>query len=87
MRMKDQQCQAILRAAPKLTVTVLHPGDCKQNVPSALAVFDPSTIAAIQNYYPENQDSHGFLCIVYVWWIIILLSNSKVQFNSRNKLE
>ena len=55
-------------------------GNCKQN---DLAVFDPLTIAAIQHYYPENQDSPGFLYIVYVCWAI---SNSKVQFNSRNKL-
>ena len=46
-------------------------------------MFDPLTIAAIQHYYPENQDSPGFLYIVHMWWTI---SNSKVQFNSRNKL-
>ena len=55
----------------------------KQNLPAALAVFDPSTIAAIQQYYPENQDSTGFLHLVHVWWT---LPNSKVQFNSRNKM-
>ena len=80
----DQQSQANLRAAPKLTATAeLHPGNCKSNVPDGLDVFDPSTIAAIQHYYPEYQGSPGFLHLVYVWWTI---SNSKVQFNSRNKL-
>ena len=45
---KDQQTQANLRAAQKLTATVLLPDTYKQNVPAALAVFDPSTVAAIQ---------------------------------------
>ena len=80
---KDQQSQANLRAAPKVNATVLHPSNCKHNVPATLAVFDPSTITAIQGYCSENRDSAGFLYIVYVWWTI---SNSKVQFNSHNKL-
>lgn len=80
---KDKQCQANLRAAPKITASVLHPGNCKQSVPVALAVFDPSTIAAIRNYFPDKEDSAGFLNLIYVWWTI---SNSKVRFNSRDKL-
>ena len=36
---KDQQCQANQRAEAKLTATVLHPGNWKQNVPAALAEF------------------------------------------------
>ena len=31
---------------------VLHPGNCKQSVPVALAIFHPSTSAAIKNYFP-----------------------------------
>ena len=80
---KDHQCQASLRAAPKITASVLHPGNCKQSVPLALAVFEPSTIAAIRNYFPNKEDSAGFLNLIYTWWTI---SNSKVRFNSRDKL-
>ena len=34
---KDAFLEANLRKAPKLTTKVLHPGNCKQNVPTALA--------------------------------------------------
>ena len=77
------QCQANLRAAPKLTAKVLHPGNRKQNVPVALAIFDPSTIAAIKHYFPDNGESAEFLDLMNIWWTI---SNSKVRYNHRNKL-
>ena len=83
VREKDIQCQANLRAAPKLQANVLHPGNCKQNVAAALAIFDPSTIAAIRHYFPDHSDSAEFLELVHVWWTI---SNSKTRFNSRDKL-
>ena len=83
VREKDMECQANLRAAPKLQANVLHPGNCKQNVRVALAIFDPSTIAAIKHYFPENADSADFLDLVNTWWVI---SNSKARFNYRNKL-
>ena len=51
---KDAKLQAHLKAAQKLTSTVLHPGNCKQNVPVALAIFDPSTSSAIKYYFPEK---------------------------------
>ena len=80
---RDAQCQANLRAAPKLQAKVLHPGNCKQSVPVALAIFDPSTIAAIRHYFPQYADSAGFLELVNIWWTI---SNSKSNFNYHNKL-
>ena len=80
---KDQQCQVNLRTATKLTVIALHPGNWKQNVPVALAVIFPSTIAAIQHYYPENLVSYEFIYIIYVWWTQYY---SKSQFNSLKKL-
>ena len=43
---EDEKVQANLRKASKLTYKVLHPGD-KQSVPMALAIFDPTTSAAI----------------------------------------
>ena len=58
---RDSQCQANLRATPKLTKTVLHLGNCKQSFPVALAVFDPTTRAAILQYFPSFQDAADFL--------------------------
>ena len=80
---KDSQCQANLRAAPKLTKTVLHPGNCKQSVPVALAVFDPTTRAAILQYCPLAQDAADFLKLFHTWWVI---SNSKERFKQNNWL-
>ena len=65
------------------TLQVLHPGNCKQSVPPALAIFDETTSAAIESYFPDRTDASGFLGLVHSWWII---SNSKRKFNTRNKL-
>jgi hypothetical protein len=80
---KDMRLQANLRGAPKISASVLHPGNCKQSVPVALAIFDPTTIAAIRKYFPEKEDAAGFLHLFHVWWTI---SNSKVKINSRHRL-
>ena len=45
--------KANLRKANKLTYKVLHPGDNKQSVLLALAIFDPTTFPAIESYFPE----------------------------------
>ena len=80
---KDLENGASLRAALKLSTTVLHPGNCKQNVPVALAIFDPSTIAAILKYFPEAQDSADFLSLISTWWTV---SNAKSRYNTNNKI-
>ena len=80
---KDDSLQAHLRAAPKITTTVLHPGAVKQSVPVALAVFDETTIAAINRYLPEKADVAGLLLLINGWWKI---SNSNTIFNTNNKL-
>ena len=49
---RDANLHANLRIAPKLTIKVLQPGDCKQNVPNALAIFDETSIAAAKSYFP-----------------------------------
>ena len=36
---------------------VLHPGDHKQSVSTALAIFHETTIAALVSYFPDLQDS------------------------------
>ena len=67
-----------MRKAYKLTYKVLHPGDNKQSVPLALAIFDPTTSAAIESYFPESNAAAQFLRLINLWWTI---SNSKQQFN------
>ena len=57
----DANLHANLRKAPKLTTKVLHPGNCKQNVPNALAIFDETTIAAAKSYFPEKASTAAFL--------------------------
>ena len=59
-----------MKAAPKLTASVLHPGNCKQSVPVALVIFHPSTSAAIKNYFPERDDAATFLTLIYTSWTI-----------------
>ena len=71
---EDQQLQANLKAAPKPTTNVQHPGNCMESVPVTLANFHPSTSAAIKTYIPESDDAATFLTLIYTWWTI---SNSK----------
>ena len=76
---KDCLLEAKLRKAPKITHKVLHPGDCKQNVLVALAIFHESTSAALTSYFPEKKNEVEFLKLFNIWWII---SNSEVQFSN-----
>ena len=80
---RDVKLQAHLKAAPKLTSKVLHPGSCKQSVPVALAIFNESTSAGVQHYFPEKSDASGFLRLFNTWWT---MSNSKQKNNSHNRL-
>ena len=57
--------------------------ETKQDVRVVLAMFDPSSIAAIKHYFRNNADSAEFLDLVKTWWVT---SNSKRIFNSCNKL-
>ena len=78
----DQKLPANLRKAPDLTFRSLHPGDNKQSVPLALAIFAPTTIAAVKIHFPDRPDFAGFLELISKWWIII---NSNSRYSS-NKL-
>ena len=80
---KDAELGAHFKAAPKITSQVLHPGNCKQSVPPALAIFHESTSAAIRNYFPDKRDAAGFLTLFNSWWTI---SNAKQKFNTNNRL-
>ena len=58
---KDSLLQANLRKAPKITHKVLHPGNCKQNVSVAVAIFYETTSAALTSYFPEKKNEAEFL--------------------------
>ena len=79
---KDKKLKGNLRKAPKLSYQTLHPGNNKQNVPLALALFHDTTIAATKSFYPNREDVSGFLNVIHTWWTI---STSK-QRDSANPL-
>ena len=80
----DEDCKlpANLRKAYKLNYRVMHPGNNKQCVNLALAIFDETTIVAIKSYLPERKDMAGFLILILKWWTVV---NSRKRFTS-NKL-
>ena len=80
---RDELLQGNLRKAPKLTYKATHPGNNKQDVPLALAVFDETTSAAIRSYFPDREDAASFLNLIHKVFVIF---NSKGRFNSPNKL-
>jgi hypothetical protein len=80
---EDAKLDAHLKAAPKLRSKVLHPGNCKQNVPVALAIFHESTSAGIKYHFPDRDDASEFLKLFNTWWTI---ANSKQRFNSHHRL-
>ena len=51
---------AHLRAAYKINSSVLHPGNNKQSVPLALALFHESTISALRLYLPKEEVTLDF---------------------------
>ena len=77
---KDKLLDSYFRKAPALSYKALHPGNRKQSVPLALAVFDSKTSAAIESYFPDRKASADFLRLIDTWWVI---SNAKQQFSSR----
>ena len=57
---RDELLQGNLRKAPQLTYKATHPGNNKQDVPLALAVFDETTSAAIRSYFADMEDAASF---------------------------
>ena len=72
-----------MRKTPKVTTKVLHPGNCKQNVPNALAVFDETTIAAEKSLFPKKASDAAFITLFSKWWV---LSNSIARYSTANYL-
>ena len=66
----DVKLQSNLKKAHKLSYQVLHPGNKKQSVPLALAIFHETTTAAFESYFPEREDASKFLKIINTWWLI-----------------
>ena len=66
----DVKLQSNLQKAHKLSYQVLHPGNKKQSVPLALAIFHEATIAAFESYFPEREDASKFLKMINTWWLI-----------------
>ena len=52
---KDSLLEPNFRKAAKITRKVLHPGNCKQNVPVPLAIFHESTLTALTSYFPVKK--------------------------------
>ena len=50
-----------MRKAPKLISKILHLGNCKQNFPTALTIFNETIAAAIQSYIPDESSTVEFL--------------------------
>ena len=75
---KDLELNAHLRKAPKVGYKVLHPGNNKQSVPLALAIFEETTFTAIRSYLPEEHTTADFLQLIHFWWLIV---NSKERFH------
>ena len=75
---KDSLLKANLRKAPKLNYQAMHPGNKKQSVPLALAIFDEKTIAACKDYFPNREDMSSFLTVFNNWWLMV---NSKERYD------
>ena len=67
----DSGLGGYLRKAPKLSYRALHPGNNKQSVPLALAIFHESTIAGVRSYFPDRNDMSNFLDLILTWWTIV----------------
>ena len=50
----DEKLQGNLRKAPKLTYKATHPGNYKQDLSVASAIFDETTTDAIKSFYKNK---------------------------------
>ena len=76
---KDSKLQANLRKAPKPTYEAVHLGNNKQSMPLALSIFDESTTAALECYFPEKSDAGFFLSALQKLFVIC---NAKTQYST-----
>ena len=78
---KDSKLQANLRKAPKFTYGAIDPDNNKQSMPLALAIFDKSTTAAMECYFPEKSDA---ACFLSAFQKVFVICNAKTQYNTSN---
>ena len=57
---KANLLEANLRKDPKIAHIVIHPGNCKQNIPVGLVNFHEYTSATLTNYFPEKKVRQNF---------------------------
>ena len=80
---RDENLQAHLRKAPKITYQVTHPGNNKQqSVLLPLAIFQESTTAAIKSYFPNRLDAANFQTLFYK---VFVICNFKQRFNAASQ--
>ena len=80
---EDSKLDAGLKKAHKINHSVLHPGNNKQDVSRALAVFHETTSAAIRSYFPSRSDAASFLDLLHK---IFLICNAKTPTHGANAL-
>ena len=78
---KDSKLQANLRKASKFTYGAIDPDNNKQSMPLALAIFDKSTTAAMECYFPEKSDA---ACLLSAFQKVFVICNAKTQYNTSN---
>ena len=75
----DHSLNFHLRKAPSLNYQALHPGNNKQSVPLALAIFDSKTSAEMREYLKdEDIVTPAFIELINIWWLLV---NSKERFH------
>ena len=75
---RTQSKKVFLLMAPKITASAVHPGNNKQKIALALAIFHETTIAAFKIYKPARKNAVGFLTLLSSWWAMV---NSKQRYN------
>ena len=80
---KDLELEGNLKKAQKITFQVTHPGNNKQSVSHAFAIFHETTSAAILSYNPARV---GAASVLQLFNKLFLVCNSKQQYHSSNKL-
>ena len=69
------------KSSETISYKSLHPGNNKQDVNMAIAIFHESTIAASQYYFTGRPvlDVANFMKVIWTWWTI---ANSQQQYRS-----
>ena len=75
---QDLAIECLVRKAPIISYPALHPGNNRQSVPLAPSVFEPTTITAIRQYFPEDTTTSSFLNLIHNWWLVV---NAKERFH------